>query len=794
MDKFLTFTIAGLSTAAIYAIAASGLVVTYTTSGIFNFAHGAFGMLAAFAYWQVNQGWGVPVVPSVILVVFVMGPLFGAAVERGIMRGIEGASEVVKIVVTVSLMVGLLGLANVIWPPDVARPVPPFFAGKTVDIVGVAVPYSRILTMAIAIAVAIGLRLVLRRTRLGVAMRAIVDDRDLLRLNGGRPGRTAMMAWSLGAGLAAVSGVLIASEQTLSAVTLTLLVINAYAAAVVGRLRSLPGAFLGAVILGLAESYATGYINASTSIGPVSLQNFRSAIPALMLFVVILVQPEARLRAHSINRPRSPVRLPSQSMAIWGGVALVVVTAAVGSLLAGPDLNLVQKGFGFGLITLSLVPLTGYAGQISLAQMTFTGIGALAMATWGATGSPVGVIVAVGLCAVVGSVVAVPALRLSGIYLALATAAFALFCTAMVFSQSEIMPTGSIQVPGLSIGGFEIDNDYRQLVLFAVAFAILGNVLVLLRRSPWGRRVAAMKDSPVACATLGLNLTSTKVGVFALSASIAGLGGALAGRTFIADDFGLTNSLPITMLAVVGGIGSVAGALVGGLLLGAIPIASTMFAANAIGIFRFVSLPVTDVLTVTPGMMGVSLGREPDGAAPQMAAGYRAVGESVPSLVVTALGGAGLWILARTGVISKWSFFAAAVVFVVCVVPLLPIISAPAEPDGPEPRRVAAGIWLAIALLVAAFLPWADVISSNGWRVLAIGVFTFLTLRVAIGVLGVTPEPLRRPSVPSPDELGLDRPLTRADALDAGRMIGLDEQDMPLVAAEAVPEISGSLR
>lgn len=778
MDKFLTFTIAGLSTAAIYAIAASGLVVTYTTSGIFNFAHGAFGMMAAFAYWQVNQGWGVPVVPSVILVVFVMAPAFGAVVERGIMRGIEGASEVVKIVVTVSLMVALLGIANVIWPPDVARPVPPFFAGKTVQIAGVAIPYSRILTMAIAIAVAIGLRLVLRRTRLGIAMRAIVDDRALLRLNGGRPGRTAMLAWALGAGLAAVSGVLIASEQTLSAITLTLLVINAYAVAVVGRLRSLPGAFLGAVILGLAESYATGYIDPSYALGPVSLQNLRTAIPAVMLFVVILVQPEARLRAHGVTRPKSPVRPPSQVTAIWGGLALVLGTAAIGSLLSGPDLNLVQKGFGFALITLSLVPLTGYAGQISLAQMTFTGIGALAMATWGASGSPVGVAIAVLLCAVVGAIVALPALRLSGIYLALATAAFALFCSSMVFGQAEVMPGGSLQVPGLTIFGFEVGNDYRQLVLFAVTFAVLGNVLILLRRSAWGRRVAAMKDSPVACATLGLNLTSTKVGVFALSAAIAGMGGAIAGRTFIADDFGLTNSLPITMLAVVGGIGSVAGAFLGGLILGVMPIAATVFAANAIGIFRFVTMPVTDVLSFTPGMMGISLGREPDGAAPQMAAGYRAVGESVPSLAIAGLGATALWVLTRAGMIPKWSFVAALVVFAVCVVPLLPIVFAPAEPDGPEPRRTAAGVWLLISLVVAAALPWEDLISSNGWRVLAIGTFAFLVLRIAIGVLGVVPETLRRPEVASPDELGLDRPLTKADALDAGRMLGLDEDDM----------------
>ena len=153
MDKFLTFTIGGLATAAIYAISASGLVVTYTTSGIFNFAHGAFSMLAAFMYWQVHVAWGVPVLPAVILVVFVFGPLFGAVVERGIMRGIEGTSDVVKIVVTISLMVALIGIANVIWNPNVGRPVQPFFSG-VVEVLGVPVSYHRLLTLGVAVVVA----------------------------------------------------------------------------------------------------------------------------------------------------------------------------------------------------------------------------------------------------------------------------------------------------------------------------------------------------------------------------------------------------------------------------------------------------------------------------------------------------------------------------------------------------------------------------------------------------------------------------------------------------------------
>ena len=127
-NQFLTATVAGLVTAALYAIAASGLVVTYTTSGVFNFAHGAFGMMAAFTYWQFSEGWGLPAWLSLLLVVGVVAPLFGSIVERVLMRGLEGTSELIKLVVTVSLLLALIGLAPVIWDPTVGRSVPEFFA------------------------------------------------------------------------------------------------------------------------------------------------------------------------------------------------------------------------------------------------------------------------------------------------------------------------------------------------------------------------------------------------------------------------------------------------------------------------------------------------------------------------------------------------------------------------------------------------------------------------------------------------------------------------------------------
>ncbi|MEZ5350704.1 MAG: ABC transporter permease [Microthrixaceae bacterium] len=783
MDKFLTFTVLGLSQAAIFAIASSGLVVTYTTSGIFNFAHGAFGMMAAFTYWQLHVAWGVPTWPAFFLVVLVIAPLFGAGIERFIMRGIEGAQEVVKIVVTVSLMVALIFIALWIWPEDRARPLGSLVDTGEIKVAGVTLTGQRLLTIGVAVIVAIALRFILRGTRLGVAMRAVVDDRSLLQLNGGRPSRTSMLSWALGAALAAVSGVLLASEQPPSVIPLTLLVVNAYAAAVVGRLRSIPGAFLGSIILGLSISYVGAYMPADAAWGPIALDNLQRAVPAIMLFVVILAQPQVSLRAHSLQRVRAPMPLPTQRLAIIGGLVLVATVIAVGSLMSGPDQNTLLRGFGFAIATLSLVPLTGYSGQISLSQLTFTGIGAVVMANWGASGNFMWVLVAIVVCGIVGALVALPAMRLQGIYLALATAAFGIFCYWMVFQQQDLMPGSTASVPYLRIGPIEVGSDYGQLVVLALAFAVIGNILVVLRRSSWGRRLTAMRDSPVACATLGLNLMSTKVGVFALSAAIAGAGGALAGRTFVVDDFSLDQSLPITMLAVVGGIGSVGGALLGGLLLGVQPIAVTALAANAIGVFGFFSASVPQVMSVMPGFMGVSLGRSPDGAAAEIGEAYRDFSRSGPAVATAIVAAGGLWFAARTELIENWGLFAALVVLTFAVIPVLPALLPPSG-MARVGRSAPTALWLLVVLVLSALIPWETTIGSTGFRLLAILGWTGLAAIMSIGILGVNPAATDREPEPSPDELGLGSDLGKADAVAAGTLLGLDEDVMSLPTSE----------
>lgn len=625
MDQFLTFTIIGLVTGALYAVAASGLVVTYTTSGIFNFAHGAIGMFAAFTYWQLHVGWGWPAPLAAVVVLAVLAPAFGAAIERTIVRGLEGVSEVTKLIVSVSLLFGVYQCAVVIWPPDVGRNLPGFFAGSSIDLGVYDLSYHEAITIAAAVATAVGLRFLLFGTRTGIAMRAVVDDRDLSRLNGARPARSSMTSWALGCALAALAGILLAGSQgSLSHIPLTLLVINAYGAAMFGRLRSLPLTFVGAVVLGLAQSYAIGYIKLDTPVASVlgheftralTLTGLRSAIPTIALFVVLLFLPPLKVRAGTQQRSREVIPAPGARTWLLGTVVLGVV--AFGFATAFPGLRTFQMGQGLalGIVMLSLVPLIGYAGQISLAPMAFAGIGAVAMGNWGGDGNPAALIAAVALTAAVGALVALPAIRLQGLYLALATAAFAVLMDQLVFSQGTFIPNANLPVGRLDLFGFSFDDDRAHLVLICVVFGLVATALVWLRGRRFGRRLLAMKSSEAACATLGVNLTATKLAVFTLSAGIAGLGGALYGaqlNSISPPTFAFLQSLPVVLLAVIGGIAAVGGALFGGILYS----------------LTFLILPdlvpaLRNVFAIAPAFAGISLGRNPNGAVNEAVAGFQ---------------------------------------------------------------------------------------------------------------------------------------------------------------------------
>ena len=562
MSSFVAYTIFGLYSGAAYAIMASGLVLTYTTTRVFNIAHGAFGMLLAFVFWDFSVRQGMPAWLALALVLFVVAPLIGWFLQRFVVRGLGEGPIGVSLVVTVGLLVLCIGAAQQIYPNTTFRNVQPFFPETSFAIGDARVTAHQLLTMLASILVAVGLYLLLNRTRIGTAMRASVDNPELLKLFGGKPDQVAALSWAIGMSLAGLGGIMLASQVGLTYFDLTLLVINAYAAAMLGRLKSLPLTFAGAIGLGLCTSFITGY----NPFDDGALGQVKNVVPALFLFVVVVAMPQAQLRIGQVKGIVS-APLPSAPQALgWGGGLLVFVALLAGGL---SDANLLLVGIAatYAMVMLSLVLLNGYGGHVSLAQFTFAGVGALAYAKLDEP-NLYGLALSALIAAGVGALVSLPVIRLTGLYLALATLAFATIMDKMVFQADFAFGfNGTLGAERLSILGRPVSSDGGYVFVMAVFLVVMGLLLLVLRRGVVGRLLIAMRDSPAACGTLGLDLRWFRVGLFAVSAGMAGLAGALyAGlrQTVGASDFLFFQSLLLLLFAVVFGVTSVTGAVLGG--------------------------------------------------------------------------------------------------------------------------------------------------------------------------------------------------------------------------------------
>lgn len=624
MNAFLAYTFTGLFTGAAYAIAASGLVLTYTTTRVFNLAHGAISMVMAYVYWQLTHEAHLPSLAAVALILLVIAPAVGIVIERVMMRDLGDAPVSVSLVVTVGLFVLLIGLAQQFWPSDVGRNVPQFFGFDAVSIGTFRLSYHYILTILVSIVVAAALYVLLNRTRMGTAMRASVDNKELLQLFGSSADRVSMASWAIGASLAALAGILLVSVVQLNYYDLTFLVINAFAAAMFGRLQHLPLTYLGAIVLGLGQTYVQGYLPSGEL-----LLGFRDALPTLVLFAVLVFVPQVRLRVGQIKGIlAAPV--PTRRRTAEVAVALVIAVTLIGQFLGPTNQLRLGDALAFGIVMLSLVLLTGYGGYVSLAQLSFMGIGAAVVCKLD-TSSPLAVLAAALIAGAVGAVVALPVLRLTGLYLALATFAFAQLMDKLVFQASFMFGfNGSLSAKPLSLFGYRFDTANRYVFLLVAVFALIALGLLALRRGPVGRVLIAMRDSPAACGTLGLNQRWFRVGLFSLAAAIAGVGGGLVAGlrgTVSQQDFQALSGLLLLLLAVVCGATSMTGAFLGGLMLMLLPVLQSQF--PALGGLEFLII----------GVGAVSLGRDPNGLANLLFTAGRAIRSRIPRLSGSGAGG-----------------------------------------------------------------------------------------------------------------------------------------------------------
>jgi branched-subunit amino acid ABC-type transport system permease component len=563
VKELLPFIVVGLSVGSIYGLAGTGLVLTYKTSGIFNFGHGAIAALMAFAFYDLRERQGLPWPVAMAICVGVLSPIAGLLLER-MARRLADAPVASKIVATLGILVSVQQLIVLRYGGSIILP-RPFLPTRTYDILDVTVGADQLIVIAVALGGMIGLTAFLR-TRSGRETRAVVDAPNLLSMHGVSPVRVRRRAWIIGTSFAALSGILLSPTVGLDSIVLTFLVVQAFGAAAIGMFTSIPLTYLGGLVVGILASVATKYVSSTPS-----LAGIPPSVPFIVLFAVLLFAPGRWLVDFTVERKplvRDPRSYPV-GVRIAGAVAIAVLLLRVPDVV-GSRLPVYTSAAAYVIVFLSLALLVRTSGQVSLSQLAFAAVGAAASARLNTeAGLPWLVAVVVGaLVAVpVGAMLAIPAIRRSGLYLALATFGFAILLERLVFFTSLMFATtaGSLPAPRPSIA--TTDRAYFYVVLAFTISAIA--FVVLLRRSRLGRLLRAMADSPTALSTGGTSTTAIKVIVFCISAFLAALGGALlgpvTGRATPGDFGALAGLLFIVLLIVVPGtevVSSIAAAVV----------------------------------------------------------------------------------------------------------------------------------------------------------------------------------------------------------------------------------------
>ncbi|MGH8972853.1 MAG: ABC transporter permease subunit [Acidimicrobiia bacterium] len=547
MSEYLPFLVFGVTAGAVYGISAMGLVLTYKTSGLFNFGHGAVSAMAAFFFYSLHVEHGLPWPVAAAFAVLGFGLVIGLVLER-VAAALAEVAITYKIVGTIGLLVGIRALIVLVYGEE-ARVFAPFLPQtKVFSIQGVSVTVESLITLALGIAAAAGLFVLFRATRLGMAVRAVVDDASLLDVTGENPTRVRRRAWVLGSVFATASGVLFASvQQQVQVDVLSLLIVQAFGAAALARFTSLPGSFAGGLVIGVAQAVISKEATEIPSLVGLDLN-----VPFLVLFLVLLVIPKGKLvelgrqvKARAVPPSRIPLR---HRRAGW---AVAMVGALALPHLVGARLPLWNTAMSMVVLFLSLGLLVRTSGQISLCHVGFAAAGAAAFGHLLSWGLPWGVaLLLAGLGTVpIGVIIAVPAIRLSGLYLGLATLGFGIFLGQFFYTKSYMFGVGQ-QLATPRPAGFTSDVRYYYVLL---ALAVTGTLVVLaVERSRLGRLLRGLADAPVALSTLGANTNVSLVLVFCLSAGMAGISGAaFAGLFGRVGGFSFPATLSLTLLAVL---------------------------------------------------------------------------------------------------------------------------------------------------------------------------------------------------------------------------------------------------
>jgi branched-chain amino acid transport system permease protein len=565
----LDFALAGLGLGAIAALSGVGLLITYRATGVFNIAHGAVAMIAAYGYWQLSGPWGLPRWLAALLVLAVGGPLAGMTLERVVFRPLQrrAATPAESLVATIGLLVLLLGIADRVWGPQTRLP-GSLFSTRVLHSGSLTIHLDALSELATVAIGTIALTLALRRTSLGTQIRAVVDRRELAELAGVDADRVAAVGWTIGTVFAGLSGILLSTTLSLDPFGLTLVVLETFAMPVLAGLTSIPIAIATGIALGIGQGEMNLWAPGNSQALAV-WNTLHANLPVVVLLVTLLVRSRlAETGGDAGAATTFARRRAGEASARRHAVQYTIAAIAMFLPLTFGDVALrdAQQIPAFAIIFVSIVAVTGYSGQISLGQAGYAGLGALFFARVSAhTPQLVALLVAALAAGIIGFLTGYPAIRRRGLFLALTTFAVGAAVSRFVFAQPYF--TNGVQVHRPSLFGLSLQGDRAfylfELAMLAIAFLVMFN----LRNGALGRSLVAMRDSEDGARSVGIDIRVLKVLIFTVSAMLAGLGGALLAQqrlAFTPSDFDpLAASLPWFAVVVVFGADSAAAAVVG---------------------------------------------------------------------------------------------------------------------------------------------------------------------------------------------------------------------------------------
>ncbi|MDH3012639.1 ABC transporter permease [Gordonia alkanivorans] len=623
----LEFTVAGLALGSIYAIVASGLVITYVSAGVLNFAFGPMAFFLARFYYFLHSEQGMGILPSFVIAVVIGGPALGVVLYYALFQHIRRSSTLIKIVATIGLSVALPAASRLIFG-DLAVTVVPGLAPEPVAVYrigGVAINLNQVLMMGALVLLVVAGGLVLKFTQVGLVVRAMVDTEAMSQLVGVNTRLVSVGVWAFSSFLAGVAGVLVAPTVGLSSDQFILLVSAAFAAVVIARFVKIGIAIAAGLLIGWLTTVIQSQLpsDSSWTTAVVASTPFALMLAVLLYYrvtgkgadedtgvggaldraIAVVDTGTAKVAEGASRRlshgSRGPLFAP-------GVLIAIVCVALLPQVLPNYWVGLVAQGICMAVVFLSFTLLTGQGGMVWLCQAALAGIGAVTTAQlvtefeW----PVIGALLAAGVVtSLFGLVIGLVTIRLGNLYIALVTLSFALLIQTMMFTREWIENSGA----GIALLRPDwLDGDADFLYFGLIIFSLASLVVLNFRRSTAGLALAAVRSSEAGARSIAINVVQAKLMVAVLASATAGVGGGMMALYAGA-------ATPLTYSAILGmvwlavlvtmGVRSNVAALFAGMALTVFPGIFTTYFPHEIG----------DLPTVLFGVGAILVARDPDG-------------------------------------------------------------------------------------------------------------------------------------------------------------------------------------